>query len=63
VFDVLVEGTTVLSSFDPYVAAGGQNTAVSRTVSGVTPSDGSVAISFEGINDNALVSGIEVVRQ
>jgi|GEM_PF-1318319 len=63
VFDVLVEGTTELSGFDPYAAAGGQKTAVSRTISDVSPTDGSVAISFEGIADNALVSGIEIVRR
>jgi len=63
VFDVLVQGSTELAGFDPYAAAGGQNTAVSRTVSGVTPTDGTVSVSFAGQVDNALISGIEVVKR
>jgi len=43
-FDVLVEGTTELSGFDPYDAAGGRNTAVSRTLASVTPSGGTITV-------------------
>jgi hypothetical protein len=63
VFDVLVEGATELAGFDPYAAAGGQTTAVSRTVTGVTPSNGTVSIDFAVQADNPMISGIEVVRR
>jgi hypothetical protein len=45
VFDVRIEGTTVLSSFDPFAAAGGKNKAVDRTFV-ATVNDGQLTIEF-----------------
>lgn len=55
VFDVLVEGTTVLNNFDIVVAAGGPYIATTETITGVSVTDGSLDITFGKITENPKV--------
>ena len=56
VFDVLIEGGTVVSNLDVFAQAG-QNTAYDVTVA-VRVTDGTLTITFRSIVDNAMVSAI-----
>ncbi|TIC81854.1 PKD domain-containing protein [Nocardioides sp. GY 10127] len=60
VFDVQVEGSTVLSKFDIVAAAGADQTAVEKTFN--VTSDGSITVSFSHQTENPLVNAIELVR-
>ena len=59
VFDVLMEGQTVLSNYDIYAKVGG-NTAVVETVQ-KTVSDGTLNIEFRHRVENPKISAIEVI--
>jgi hypothetical protein len=58
VFNVTVEGQTVISNLDIYAAAGA-NTALDRVVQ-ATVTDGTLNIGFVTVVDNAKVSAIQV---
>lgn len=60
VFDVKINGTTVLSNFDPNVAAGRGNTAVDRTFT-VLVTNKQLRIDFIGHKGGAFINGIEIV--
>lgn len=62
VFNVKLETTRVLSSFDIWVAAGGRNAAVDRSFTTVV-SDKLLTITFAPITGKAKVSAIEVLQQ
>ena len=59
-FNVTINGTTVLSSFDIYASAGGQNKAISRTFNTTANSSGQVVIQFVTGTENPKVNGIMV---
>jgi hypothetical protein len=61
-FDVIINGSTVLSAFDIVAAAGGANKAVARTFSTTANSSGQVVIQLarNGGVDNPKISGIAV---
>jgi hypothetical protein len=61
-FNVTINGTTVLSAFDIFAAAGGANRAIARTFSTTVNASGQVVIQFtrSGGPDNPKVSGITV---
>ncbi|MBJ7357901.1 malectin domain-containing carbohydrate-binding protein [Nocardioides sp.] len=59
-FDVRLEGTTVLSSFDVFAAAGGIDRAVAREFT-TTVNDGAATIDFITRKENAKVSAIELI--
>jgi endo-1,4-beta-xylanase len=60
-FNVAINGTTVLSAFDIYAAAGGANKAIARTFNSTASSSGQVVIAFTaGSVDNPKVDGITV---
>jgi len=62
VFNVAINGSSVLSNFDVY-AAGGANNAVVRTFTATAPSTGKITIAFtNGTADSPMVSGIEVIN-
>src|ERR1035437_7515784 len=61
IFSVAINGTSVLSSFDIYSAAGGQNRAIARTFSATANSSGQVMIQFTAQTENPKVNGITVV--
>jgi beta-xylosidase len=60
-FDVSINGTTVLSGFDIFAAAGGANRAIARTFDTTANASGQIVIQFtSGGADNPKVSGISV---
>ena len=60
VFNVTINGTQVLSNFDIFATAGGQNIAIAEQFGTTANSSGQVVIQFTTIKDNAKVSGIEI---
>jgi poly(hydroxyalkanoate) depolymerase family esterase len=61
-FSVSINGTSVLSSFDIYASAGGQNKAIARTFTTTANSSGQVVIAFTAQTENPKVNGITVSR-
>lgn len=59
VFNIVINGTTVESNFDPFAAAGGANIAVDKTYQ-VTVTNGTVDIQFVPVVSNPKVSAIEI---
>lgn len=63
-FDVRINGTTVLDEFDIYLAAGAANRAVIRDFTTTTNAQGQVVIEFlPGALNRPKVDGIEVIAQ
>ncbi len=61
-FNVLVNGTQVLTNFDIFAAAGGANTAIVKSYPATANASGNITVAFtQGAADNAKVSGIEVL--
>jgi hypothetical protein len=60
-FNVAINGTTVLSTFDIYATAGGQFIAVVEEFTATPTSSGAIVITFTTVLDNAKISGIEVL--
>jgi len=61
-FNVVINGSTVLSSFDIYATAGARYKAVLREFTTTASSSGQIVINFQTVTDNATVEGIEIVR-
>jgi hypothetical protein len=59
VFDVAINGQTVLSSFDIVGAAGGWRTAVDRQFP-VSVTSGQITVTFTSVVDNAAINAIEI---
>jgi endo-1,4-beta-xylanase len=59
-FNVSINGTTVLSSFDIFASAGGQNKAIARTFNTTANGSGQVVIQFTTGTENPKVNGITV---
>lgn len=60
-FSVAINGTTVLSNFDVFAAAGGANKAVNKLFTATSSNTGTVTIAFTAPpNNNAAVKGIEL---
>jgi len=59
-FNVVINGTTVLTNFDIFASAGGQFRAIQRTFTTSANGSGQVVINFNTVLDNALVNGITV---
>ena len=65
VFNVAVNGTTVLSSLDVYSQAGG-NAADDKVINNVSPSGGVITIQFAGTSSadtSAMVDALQVIPQ
>ena len=60
VFDVAVEGSTVLDDYDIVADAGGDSRGTMRSFD--VTSDGNVDIDFSHVIENPLVSAIEIIR-
>jgi len=58
-FNIKAEGSTIFSNFDVIARAGAGKSATSVTVP-VTVTDGVLNLSFTGVVNNAIVSGIEL---
>jgi len=61
VFNVSINGTQVLTNFDVFAAAGGQDIAIVEQFAATANPQGQIVIQFSTITDNAEVNGIEVV--
>ncbi|MGA8365933.1 MAG: malectin domain-containing carbohydrate-binding protein, partial [Candidatus Acidiferrales bacterium] len=59
-FDVSINGTQVLTDFDIYATAGGQNIANIQQFTEAANSSGQYVIQFTSVVNNSLVSGIEI---
>jgi hypothetical protein len=62
-FNVSLNGTQVLSSFDIYAAAGAKNKAIVREFTVAADSAGKITAAFANVVNNAKSSGIEVLTQ
>jgi beta-glucanase (GH16 family) len=61
-FNVLINGATVLTNFDVFAAAGGEDIAIVKSFSAIATSNGTITIQFTtGAADLPKVSGIEAV--
>ena len=61
-FNVAINGTTVLSSFDIFAATGAAFKATLREFTTTATSSGQIVITFTTVKDNATIEGIEVIR-
>jgi hypothetical protein len=62
-FNVLINGTQVLTNFDIFAAAGGEDIAIVKSFSATANSAGAISIQFTtGAADLPKVSGIEIVH-
>jgi poly(3-hydroxybutyrate) depolymerase len=59
-FNVTINGTTVLSDFDIYASAGGANRAIARTFTTTANSNGQVVVHFISGTQNPKINGIAV---
>jgi hypothetical protein len=62
VFNVTVNGSTVLGAFDIFAAAGAQNKAVIRDLYKPANASGQMVIQFSASTDNPQINGIEVLQ-
>jgi beta-glucosidase len=60
IFDVNINGTTVLQNFDIFAAAGGQNVANIQQSIHPANSNGQLIIQFTTLVDKSLINGIEI---
>lgn len=60
-FDVKINGATVLKSFDMFAAAGAQNKANVQEFNAIPDSNGRVTIDFITVVNNAACNGIEII--
>src|SRR6202522_463775 len=59
-FNVLINGTQVLTDFDIFATAGGEYKAVAESFTATASSSGAITIQFVTVKDNAQVNGIEI---
>jgi hypothetical protein len=59
-FNVSINGTQVLTNFDIFAAAGGENIANIQQFTENANSTGQYVITFTSVTNNALISGIEI---
>lgn len=60
IFNVAINGLSVLTNYDIYTDAGGANKAVTRDFIASADSSGKITIHFTTVTDAAMVSGIEI---
>src|SRR5580700_2852623 len=60
VFNVAINGTQVLSNFDIWSAAGGQNIALAKSFTATASSAGTITIVFTSVVNNSMINGIEI---
>jgi len=61
IFNVLINGTQVLTNFDIFATAGGEYIGVIKPFTATASSTGTVTIQFVTVKDNAQVNGIEIL--
>ena len=62
-FNVLINGAQMLTNFDVFATAGGENIAIVQSFTATASASGTIAIQFTtGSSDLPNVSGIEIVN-
>ncbi|HEX3048789.1 MAG TPA: cellulose binding domain-containing protein, partial [Bacillota bacterium] len=59
-FSVSINSATVLSNFDIYASAGGQNKAIARSFTATADSSGQIVIQFTSGTENPKINGISI---
>ncbi|HEX4088741.1 MAG TPA: malectin domain-containing carbohydrate-binding protein, partial [Trebonia sp.] len=59
-FNVLINGSQVLTNFDIFATAGGEFKGVTESFTATASSAGAITIQFVTVKDNAQVNGIEI---
>jgi predicted esterase len=59
-FNVSINGTAVLTSFDIYAASGGQNRGIAEYFTVTADSNGQIVIQFTSVTENPKINGISV---
>jgi hypothetical protein len=59
-FSVSINGATVLSNFDIYASAGGQNKAIARSYTSTANSNGQIVLQFISGTENPKINGISI---
>ncbi len=62
VFNVAINGTTVLSNFDIYAQVGARFKAIVREFTTVANGSGQIVVALTTVKDNATIAGIEIIR-
>ena len=62
VFNVAINGSTVLSNFDIYAVTGARYKATVREFTAAANGSGQIVITFTTVTDNATIEGIEVLN-
>lgn len=63
-FDVFCNGHALLKNFDIYTEAGGNNRALTKTFSGLTPNaQGKLLLEFKPVVNYALLNAIEIIDE
>ncbi|HEV2486058.1 MAG TPA: malectin domain-containing carbohydrate-binding protein [Terracidiphilus sp.] len=60
VFNVTINGATVLNNFDIFAAAGGKNIADAEEFIAQASGYGNITIQFAGVTDHAAINGVEI---
>jgi len=61
IFNVLINGTTVLSNFDIFATAGGAFKALVRDFTTTANASGQIVVNFNTVTDNATIEGVEII--
>ncbi len=61
VFDVALNGATVLSSFDIFAAAGSANQAIVEQFTATADGSGNISLNFTAITNNPQINAVEVL--
>ena len=62
-FNVVINGTTVLTNYDIYAATGARYKAIVREFTATADGQGRIVINFNSVINNAKSSGIEIIRK
>jgi uncharacterized repeat protein (TIGR02543 family) len=62
-FNVVINGTTVLTNYDIYAATGARYKAIVREFTATADALGRIVINFNTVVNNAKSSGIEIIRK
>lgn len=60
IFNTSINGNQVLTNYDIYQDASGENKAVVKHFTATADANGIISITFTSVTDNAMVSGIEI---
>jgi len=61
-FNVVINGSTVISNYDIYAVTGARYKAVVREFTATANGSGQIVINFQTVTDNATIEGIEILR-